>query len=255
MHAGVTDIALAVGVLALIGKRANPALRAVLLALAISDDVAAILIIAFFYAEGIALDGAAVAALGLAGLFVLRVRHVQRTSAYLALGALLWIGLLGAGLHPVLAGVAVGVLMPHAPAGRIESKLHPWVAFGVMPLFALANAGISFGGLDLSDEVSVTLAGGIALALLVGKPVGIVSAVALAVRVRWCELPHGVTWRGIVMIGCLGGIGFTMSIFIATLAFPEASLLAAAKLGVLAASVLAGAAAWIVGLRSSRAKS
>lgn len=241
-----TDIAFAVGVLALIGRRANPALRAVLLALAITDDVAAILIIAFFYAGGIALNGAAIAALALAGFVALRLRHAQGAVAYFAFGVVLWIGFLYAGLHPVLAGVIVGVLMPDAAAGRLETTLHPWVAYGVMPLFALANAGVSFAGLDLGSDVSLMLAGGIALALFAGKPIGIVAAVALAVRARWCELPSGITWRGIVLVGCLGGIGFTMSIFLATLAFSE-SLLAAAKLGVLVASALAGTTAWIIG--------
>ncbi|HSC05316.1 MAG TPA: Na+/H+ antiporter NhaA [Steroidobacteraceae bacterium] len=242
-----TDIAFAVGVLALLGSRANPALRAVLLALAIADDVAAILIIAFFYADGIAVQGVGIAALGLGGLLVLRRRRAQGALAYLAVGVVLWIGMLRAGLHPVLAGVVVGVLMPDPAAKHLEAGLHPWIAYGVMPLFALANAGISFGGLDLSSEVPRALAGGIALALFVGKPLGIVTTVALAVRVGWCTLPAGVTWRGVALIGCLGGIGFTMSIFIATLAFPEPSLLAAAKLGVLVASVLAGTTAWIFG--------
>ena len=245
-----TDIAFAVGVLALIGRRANPALRAVLLALAIADDVAAILIIAFFYAGGIALNGAAIAALALAGFAALRLRRTEGAIAYFVLGAVLWIGFLYAGLHPVLAGVIVGVLMPDTAAGRLETTLHPWVAFGVMPLFALANAGVSFAGLDLGSDVSLMLAGGIALALFAGKPIGIVAAVALAVRARWCELPSGITWRGVVLVGCLGGIGFTMSIFIATLAFSE-SLLAAAKLGVLVGSVLAGTTAWLIGYWSA----
>ena len=214
-----TDIAFAVGVLALIGRRANPALRAVLLALAIADDVAAILIIAFFYAGGIALNGAAIAALALAGLVALRLRQSQGAVAYFVFGAVLWIGFLGAGLHPVLAGVIVGVLMPDAAAARLETTLHPWVAYGVMPLFALANAGVSFAGLDLDNDVSLILAGGIALALFVGKPIGIVAAVALAVRARWCELPPGITWRGIVLVGFLVRFGFSMSIFFATLGF------------------------------------
>jgi len=248
-----TDIAFAVGVLALIGRRAHPALRAVLLALAIADDVAAILIIAFFYAGGIAVNGATIAALALAGLATLRLRRTQRAATYFVLGAVLWIGLLYAGLHPVLAGVIVGVLMPDSAAGRLETTLHPWVAYGVMPMFALANAGVSFAGLDLDNDVSLTLASGITLALFAGKPIGIVAAVALAVRARWCELPPGITWRGIVLVGCLGGIGFTMSIFIATLSFSD-SLLAAAKFGVLVASVLAGTTAWLTSYWSTNGK-
>ena len=161
----------------------------------------------------------------------------------------LWLGMLNAGLQPVLAGVVVGVVMPQAPADRLETRLHPWVAYGVMPLFALANAGISFANLDLNDERTWTLTVSTALALVAGKPIGIVAATAIAVRLGWCTLPEGVTWRGVVLVGCLGGIGFTMSIFIATLAFQDPVLLAAAKLGVLAASGLAGTAAFIIGYR------
>ena len=246
-----TDIAFAVGVLALIGRRANPALRAVLLPLAIADDVAAILIIAFFYAGGIALNGAAIAALALAGLVALQLQHTQGAVAYFVFGTVLWIGFLYAGLHPVLAGVIVGVLMPKAAADRLETTLHPWVAYGVMPLFALANAGVSFAGLNLGNDVSLMLAGGIALALFAGEPIGIVAAVALACPRSMVRVAvRRYVGRGIALVGCLGGIGFTMSIFIATLAFSE-SLLAAAKLGVLVASVLAGTTAWLIGYGTS----
>lgn len=244
-----TDIAFAVGVLAMLGQRVNPALRALLLALAIADDVAAIFVIAFFYADGVGLQGVAVAAVGLAGLLLLRFLRVRVALVYLGLGVVLWLGMFDAGLHPVLAGVIVGVAMPQPPADRLETRLHPWVAYGVMPLFALANAGIGFAGLDLNDGRTWALTGSIALALFVGKPIGIVAATAIAVRLGWCTLPEGVTWRGVVLVGCLGGIGFTMSIFIATLALPDPSLLAAAKLGVITASALAGTTALMIGFR------
>jgi NhaA family Na+:H+ antiporter len=247
-----TDIAFAVGALALLGARVHSALRALLLAFAIADDVAAILFIAFFYADGLNLWGFAVAAFALVGLGVLRLSGARHVLAYLAAGAVLWMGLLLAGLHPVLAGVMVGLLMPEPPANALEELLHPWIAYGVMPLFALANAGVSFAGLELGGELSAMLIAGIVLGLVVGKPVGIVAATALAVRLGWCRLPAGVTWSGVALIGCLGGIGFTMSIFIATLAFADPALVDAAKLAVLAASLLAGATALVIGRASPR---
>ena len=242
-----TDIAFAVGVLTLLGTRVDPALRALLLALAIADDVAAIVIIALFYASGVGLPGVALSAGAFVGLLLLRHLGVRRVLAYLAGGALLWYGLFIAGLHPVLAGVIVGLLMPNPPAASLEELLHPWIAYGVMPLFALANAGISFAGLELRSDLSAMLVAGIVLALVVGKPVGIVGATALAVRLGWCRLPPGVTWGGVVLVGCLGGIGFTMSIFVATLAFPDSALLPTAKLAVLAGSVTAGTMALVLG--------
>src|SRR4030095_11901033 len=171
---------------------------------------------------------------------------------YLLGGALLWFGLLDAGLHPALAGVMLGLLMPISaptaqdqseplsPAVRLETALHPWVAFAIMPLFALANAGVDIGGVSPANATSVSVAAGIVVGLVVGKPREMVASAALAVRSGLCVLPPGVTWSGIALIGGLGGIGFTVSIFIATLAFADAQLLAAAKLAVLIASVLAG---------------
>jgi Na+:H+ antiporter, NhaA family len=160
--------------------------------------------------------------------------------------------LLEAGLHPALAGVLLGLLTPVAEAERLEKTLHPWVAFAVMPLFAIANAGVNIGAVSFDGATPLRLVAGIVLGLVVGKPLGIVVAAAIAVRVGWCALPPGVTWRGIALIGCLGGIGFTMSIFIATLAFPDPQLLAAAKLAVLVASLIAGAAGVFVGLATAR---
>jgi NhaA family Na+:H+ antiporter len=250
-----TDIAFAVGVLALLGRRVDPALRVLLLAIAIADDIAAVLIIAFFYADGIAPAGLALAAAGaLAGWLGHRV-GLNAWAACLASGAVIWYGFLLAGIHPALAGVAAGLLTPMAPreagdpppAGRLETALHPWVAFGVMPLFALANAGVNFEGLDLSGTLAQGLAGGVALGLAVGKPVGIGLAALLAVRSGLCALPAGVAPAGIAVIGLLAGVGFTMSIFIAALAFEEAGLLAVAKFGVLAGSVAAALAGLLLG--------
>jgi NhaA family Na+:H+ antiporter len=250
-----TDIAFAVGVLALLGRRVSPALRVLLLAIAIADDIAAVLIIAFFYAEGIAPAGLALAAGGaVAGLFAHRA-GLNAWVACLATGAVIWYGFLLAGIHPALAGVAAGLLVPmrprepdaQPPAAKLESALHPWVAFGVMPLFALANAGVRFEGLDLTSTLAQGLAGGIALGLFVGKPLGIGIAAWFAVRSGLCRLPAGVAPAGIAVIGCLAGIGFTMSIFIAALGFEGSPFLEVAKFGVLAGSAAAAVAGLLLG--------
>ncbi|HEY3515905.1 MAG TPA: Na+/H+ antiporter NhaA [Gammaproteobacteria bacterium] len=191
-----TDIAFAVGALALLGRRAA-ALRVLLLALAVADDLAAILIIAFFYADGaVDLRGATLAASAIGALIAARFFGAQRAPTYLVI--------------------------------------------------ALANAGIAFTGVDFYDELSASLVAGIVLALLVGKPVGIVGATALGVRLGWCRLPPDVSWSDVAVMGCIGGIGFTMSIFIATLAFPDPTLLAAAKFAVIAASALALVTALVI---------
>jgi len=250
-----TDIAFAVGVLALLGRRVSPSLRVLLLAIAIADDIAAVLIIALFYAGGIAPLGLVIAAAG-AGLAVLGHRiGLNAWLASLLPGAIVWYGLLQAGIHPALAGVVIGVLAPmkapragvEAPAIRLESALHPWVAFGIMPLFALVNAGVRLEGLDLAGTEARGLATGIALGLAIGKPVGIVAAAVVAVRARLAVMPEGVTPAGIAVISCLGGIGFTMSIFIAALAFTEPATLAIATFGVLAGSAIAAIAGLLLG--------
>lgn len=251
-----TDIAFAVGVLALLGRRVNPSLRVLLLAIAIADDIAAVLVIALFYAGGISPTGLAIAATG-AGVAVLG--HRVGLNAWLASvlpGALVWYGLHAAGIHPALSGVAIGLLAPMkphrestgSPALRLESALHPWVAFGVMPLFAFANAGVRIEGLDLGGIEARGLAVAIALGLAAGKPVGIGIAVAIAIRLRLAALPAGVTAGGIAVIGFLGGIGFTMSIFIAALAFTDPASLAIAKFGVLAGSAIAAISGLFLGV-------
>ncbi len=250
-----TDIAFAVGVLALLGRRVDPALRVLLLAIAIADDIAAVLVIAFFYAEGIAPAGLLFAAVGCVAAWL---GHRARLNAWIVCllsGAVIWFGFMLAGIHPALAGVAAGLLVPmkphgsetEPPAARLEAALHPWVALGVMPLFALANAGVRFEGLDLTSVLAQGLAGGIALGLLAGKPLGIAAAAAIAVRSGLCSLPAGVAPSGLLVIGFLGGIGFTMSIFIAGLAFEDPGLLAVAKFGVLAGSVGAAIAGLLLG--------
>jgi NhaA family Na+:H+ antiporter len=283
-----TDIAFAVGVLALLGKRVPPAVRVLLLALAIIDDLGAILVIAIFYSSGFAFAGLLVAAAGLAGVLVLRGFGVRRTAAYLAPGVVLWGGILMTGVHPTIAGVILGLLTPArswygskgflaategaieefrrtaarthdpqelleplarvaearreavAPVIRLTAALHPWVAYGIMPLFALANAGVSLTGVHLGAPVTSGITAGVVVGLVVGKPVGVFLASFLAERLGLAARPRGVTWRGVALVGMVAGIGFTMAIFIGGLAFESAEHLGAAKLSVLVASAIAG---------------
>jgi NhaA family Na+:H+ antiporter len=231
-----TDIAFAVGVLTLAGRRVPPSLRIFLLALAIIDDVGAIVVIALFYSGSFALAGLAAAAAGVGAVLLLQRVRVERALAYVVPGALVWWGLHRSGIHPTLAGVVLGLLTPTAPGARVATALHPWVAYAIMPLFALANAGVDMRGLRLDGA----LFGGVVLGLVAGKPLGIVAATALAVRLRLAALPPGMSWRGLGIVGVIGGIGFTMAIFIAGLAFGDEAQLASAKAAVLLASLLAG---------------
>ena len=259
-----TDIAFAVGVLSLIG-RVPPALRMLLLTLAIIDDIAAILVIAFFYSSGIAVTGLAVVGAGVLLVLALQWLGLRSPLAYVLPAAVVWFGMLRAGMHPTLAGVLLGLMTPAsaafgrrdaggAPAGedspvvRVEALLHPYVAFGILPLFALANAGVSLAGLSFAAGAPLAVASGIVLGLVLGKPLGIVLAALAAVRLGLCTLPEGVRWPHAWLLGLLGGIGFTMSIFIANLAFAEgAGLLAAAKFAVLVASALAASLGFVLG--------
>lgn len=243
-----TDIAFAVGVLALLGRGLPPVLRVFLLTLAIIDDLVAVLIIALFYSGGLQWPMLGIAALGMAGVVLLQQLGVRRAWAFVPAGVLLWWGIWQTGAHPTLAGVVLGLVTPvhmlagrehAAPVQRVQASLHPWVTFGVMPLFALANAGVSLGGAQQAAPGASVLMGAVALALVAGKPLGVLLACWLAVRLRLCALPADMGWGGVLLTGLLAGIGFTMAIFIATLAFDSAALLDAAKRGVLLASGLA----------------
>jgi NhaA family Na+:H+ antiporter len=242
-----TDIAFATGALALLGRRVPPALRVLLLAIAVIDDIVAILLIAFVYSTGldwIGLSIAAAAAVGLAVLLTLPVRFVVDR---LLLGMLAWVGLLRAGAHPALAGVILGLLMPMDLVRRVEQRLHPWVAFGIMPLYAFANAGVRLEGLGASSNITVPLIGGVMAGLVIGKPLGITLSTTLCVKAGWCALPDGIDIKRVFVIGCIAGMGFTMSIFVCHLAFVD-ELLATAKLAVLIASAVAA----LVGLAAGR---
>jgi NhaA family Na+:H+ antiporter len=290
-----TDIAFAVGVLALVGNRVPPALRVLLLALAVIDDLAAIVIIAAFYSAGVAWAAMLVAAGGVAVVFLLKAIGVRAKAAYVPAGLIVWAGIYASGVHPTIAGVILGMITPvqawlgprgfldvasrhytqlaktvesnshdaHAlatalhplaaarrealsPAESLIETLHPWVAFGIMPMFALANAGVSLDGVSLSGTSGV-IAGAIVVGLGIGKPAGIFCASMLAVRLRLAALPAGITSMHIVVMGVVAGVGFTMAIFVAQLAFDDAAALSAAKLGVLCASVLAGLLGMVLG--------
>jgi Na+:H+ antiporter, NhaA family len=243
-----TDIAFATGVLALLGGRVPPALRAFLLAIAVIDDVVAIVVIAVAYSTHFDPIGLSVAAIAIWGLYVLLSFPVRFFSDRLLLGILAWIGLLRAGTHPALAGVILGLLMPLERIRPLEQRLHRWVAFGVMPLYAFANAGIRIEGVASTLNAAAPLMVGVAAGLVIGKPLGIMLSTLLCVRFGWCELPVGVDLKAVLVVGCIAGMGFTMSIFICHLAFGS-DLLATAKLAVLIGSATAA----LVGLLCGRA--
>jgi len=241
-----TDIAFAIAVFAFLRQRAPPGLRALLLAIAVIDDIVAILVIAFFYADGIGVGGVAIAGAGTAAGWLLRAVGPRWTILYALPGAAIWIGLLRAGIHPALAGVILGLLIPRGSALHAEHAVRPWVVFGIMPLFALANAGVTLHSLTLDLPTAIRLSGGIVAALVVGKPLGIILAAAIGIRLGWCALPAGVDMRRFCVVGFLGGIGFTMSLFVCNLAFTN-ELLATAKLAVLVGSTLAAIGGLVVG--------
>jgi NhaA family Na+:H+ antiporter len=262
-----TDIAFAVGVLALVGRGIPASLRMLLLTLAIIDDIAAIIVIALVYSNGISWTGFPIMAAGIALIMALQWLEQRSMLAYVVPSALVWFGMLRAGMHPTLAGVILGMLTPvqpafgrrrravradePAPVTRVEGLLHPWVAFGIMPLFALANAGVQLGGFSAAGA-PFTVAAGVLLGLLVGKPVGIALASYLAVRLKLCALPPDIRWSHVVLLGVLGAIGFTVAIFVANLAFADAQLLAAAKLAVILASGIAAVLGFALGRVQAR---
>jgi Na+:H+ antiporter, NhaA family len=289
-----TDIAFAVGILTLLGKRVPAALRVLLLALAVIDDLGAIIVIALFYSSGVALSGLLVAAVGFLGVLGMQRFGVRSKFAYVIPSLVAWAGIYTAGIHPTIAGVIVGLMTPirawrgpygfvadvtqevthmvekgpgdlsahelaislrHVDAARREAMspaeslietLHPWVAFGIMPVFALANAGVPVVTSDL-DAPTMGVVFGICVGLVLGKPLGIFIASWLTLRSGVGTLPLGLTFRHILVLGVVAGVGFTMALFIAQLAFTDTRLLAAAKLGVLAASGIAAIVGLVLG--------
>lgn len=245
-----TDIAFALGVLALVGPRVPPSLKVFLLALAIIDDLGAVLIIAFFYTANLSVQALSLAAIGVVALIALNVRGVDRTAPYLLVGLFIWLCVLKSGVHATLAGVVTALAIPLLPANatpdavddslavRLQDSLHSWVTFGVLPAFAFANAGVSLAGLSV-ESLAAPIPLGIALGLLLGKPIGVFLFTAAAVALGVSSRPEGASWLQLVGIGLLAGIGFTMSLFIGMLAFPEPSYAADIRLGVLSGSIFA----------------
>ncbi|MCC6381544.1 MAG: Na+/H+ antiporter NhaA [Dehalococcoidia bacterium] len=284
-----TDIAFALGALAILGRRAPFGLKVFLLALAIVDDLGAIAVIALFYTEGLSLGALGWALLGFAATAVLVRGGVRSTPLFLALGVLTWLAVLKSGVHATVAGVALATLVPsrpqlpaghfrtavdgllhrlaearaagdseqavavlgeiealsdraEAPLDRLERALHPWVSFIVVPIFALANAGLTLSTDMVHDSLRSSVAGGVAVGLVLGKPVGILLFSWLAVRLGVAVLPPSLGFVHVVGAGLLGGIGFTVSLFVTQLAFTDAELVAEAKLAIFCASLVAGLA-------------
>ena len=254
-----TDIAFALGVLALLGSRVPVAMTLLLSTIAVIDDLIAILIIALFYAHGMSFVALGWAGAALAVMWLLNRRGVTALTPYLLLGVVLWVCVLKSGVHATLAGVATGLMIPHvdkrntiaagdrnSPLEYLEHALHPWVAYAILPVFAFANAGLALGGLSL-DAVLAALPMGIMLGLVLGKPIGIVAAAVLLRALGWARFPDGMDLRAMIGLGLLCGIGFTMSLFIASLAYPDPLLYGEAVIGILGASVIAAVVgfAWL----------
>jgi len=280
-----TDIAFSLGILSLLGPRVPVSLKVFLTAVAVVDDLIAILIIAVFYTAQLSATALALAAVGLVVLVVMNRAGVRSIAAYVWVGVFLWVCVLKSGVHATLAGVALGLAIPlrvsggggadkaekeegksgaeeeeadlsaeeedtdspRSPLRHLEHTLHPWVAFGVLPLFAFANAGVSFKGLS-ADVLAGPITLGIAGGLLIGKALGVFGAGWLAIRAGLAKLPEGSGWAGLFGVGLLAGIGFTMSLFIGSLAFEQAdpSLGVAVRLGVFAGSIAAAVAGGFV---------
>lgn len=290
-----TDIAFAVGILSLFGRRFPSGLRVFLLALAIVDDIGAILVIALFYSGGVSLPALAVGGALVGAVFAFRRLGLRPMPLYVLMGAALWVALREAGIHPTIAGVILGLLTPvvpfqppagvsHAarrvadetvdepwppdtdaprwlylaalareaapPSARLASILHPWSSFLILPLFALANAGVDIADVLRTGGVG-SVAVGVACALVLGKGLGIAGAAALAKRLGVARLPDGVGWMPLFGAAIVAGIGFTVAIFVATLAFPDPSPLGQAKLGILGGSALAAILGAVVLVRAS----
>ncbi|NOI13107.1 Na+/H+ antiporter NhaA [Vibrio hepatarius] len=249
-----TDIAFALGIMALLGKRVPTSLKVFLLALAIIDDLGVVVIIALFYTGELSTSALAVGFAMTAALFVLNSKHVTKLTPYMIVGFILWVAVLKSGVHATLAGVVIGFSIPlkgnsgeRSPLKHMEHALHPYVAFFILPLFAFANAGISLEGVSVEGLTSM-LPLGIALGLFVGKPLGIFSFSWIAVKSGVAKLPEGINFKHIFAVSVLCGIGFTMSIFISSLAFGQANAQfdTYARLGILMGSTTAAIVGYIL---------
>jgi Na+:H+ antiporter, NhaA family len=249
-----TDIAFALGILALLGSRVPLPLKVLLMTVATLDDLGAIVLIALFYTNQLSFPAMLCAGLALTGLVLLNVAGVTRIAAYLTVGVVLWICVLKSGVHATLAGVATAFAIPlrvgdphgEAPLRALEHSLHPWVAFGILPLFAFANAGVHLGGVN-PESLSEPIPLGIAAGLFVGKQVGVIGFVGLVIAVGAARLPERVGWRHLYGVALLCGVGFTMSLFIGSLAFEGIALgpMVDDRLGIITGSLLSAVAGYL----------
>lgn len=246
-----TDIAFAVGVLALLGKRIPSSLKIFLLTLAILDDMGAILIIALFYGSGIDTMHLSMAVVPLVGLILLNLRGSHRIAPFMLLGTIMWFLVLKSGIHPTVAGVITAFTIPlkdrfgKSPLHSLEHNLHPYVIYMIAPIFALANAGIDLSGVSLADLWS-PLPLGIAAGLFIGKQIGVFGATWLVVKMKLAKLPHGVNWAMIWGLSMLAGIGFTMSLFIGSLSYEGDEMMNMVRLGVMLGSAVAAVVGYMV---------
>ena len=257
-----TDIALAVGLLGMMGTAVAPPLRTFLLGLAVIDDIGAILIIAFIYSTGVEVSWFLFSTLAVIAIVAIKKFGVTNTSAYVVVGALLWYGLYRSGVHATLAGVILGLLTPNQPKVNpdlhdevdgsvsviewLEAKLHPWSSFVIIPIFAFANTGVVITSSSLESALNSPVAWGIFVGLVIGKPLGIVLALVLAKKSNVGDFPAGAGVGQIAATGSAAGIGFTVAIFIANLAFDEKALQDTAVLAVIGASVVSGLISWLL---------
>lgn len=246
-----TDIAFSLGILSLLGRRIPMNLKIFLTALAIIDDLGAIIIIAVFYTANISKLFLILALVFSTLLILLNYFNTQRTWPYLITGSLLWFCILKSGIHATIAGVILGLAIPlksknnKSLSQQLEKQLHPWVAYGILPLFALANANLAFNNLSLSSLANpITL--GIITGLFFGKQLGILLFSWLAIKYKLASLPHNIDWRKFYGMSLLCGIGFTMSLFIGTLAFNDETIISLVRLGIIIGSVLSGLLGYFV---------
>ena len=241
-----TDIAFALGLMMLFKNKIHESLKVTLVAIAIIDDLAAILIIAFFYTDNLSLLSLALAGTCILALFLLRLFNIKKTTMFILVGIVLWICVLKSGVHATLAGVVVAFFIPlkdenqnKSPLRELEHELHSWVTYGILPIFAFANAGITFDGLTFSSLFN-TLTLGIILGLVLGKSLGVLLMTAIGSVLRICTLPNQVSISQFIGMSFFTGIGFTMSLFIGTLAFDDVLLQTQIRLGVIVGSLIAG---------------
>jgi NhaA family Na+:H+ antiporter len=252
-----TDIAFAIGICAMLGRAVPTSLKMFLLALAIIDDLMAIIVIAVFYTDDLSALALLLGGIGVAGLAALNLFGVRKPSIYVVVGVFTWVCVLKSGVHATLAGVAVGFAIPLARhegeslLEQVEHALKPWVSYAIVPIFAFANAGVPLGGMSVST-LTAPIPLGIIAGLFVGKQLGVFGAAMIAIKLRVAQLPASTSTAQLYGIAILTGVGFTMSLFIGTLAFEDETLMAQVRIGVLVASVLSGLVAWLVLMGAAR---